>query len=450
MDGALGLILGISIGLGIGLLLACAVFLCIRANRRRIERRNWSERSTAVLPIRVNGVDSSSVMSDSSTAPQALASKEAGLFTSWLGGRGKRFTAINAGITRFSYRELQKATNNFTTLLGQGAFGPVYRATQPSGVVLAVKVLASNSKQGEREFETEVILMGRLHHRNLVNLVGYCTEREHRMLVYEYMSNGSLADLLSSKEPLKWDWRVRVSQDIARGIEYLHDGAVPPVIHRDIKSANVLLDYSMRARVADFGLSKELSDDVAVSGFRGTFGYIDPQFIATKTFTEKSDVYSFGVLLFEIITGRSPQQGLMDYVQLAAMDSDSVGWTELADIRLDGKCNLDEVAAMASIAHSCLEPLPSKRPRMREVAQSLQLIGKKRLLVTTDTIDQALDHQRHHDHGPQDHRHQVPYGAHRGHQQQLELEAGVNGNGLPRGEWSKPFHQQEHEPTDQQ
>ncbi|EFJ36742.1 hypothetical protein SELMODRAFT_27461, partial [Selaginella moellendorffii] len=153
------------------------------------------------------------------------------------------------------------------------------------------------SKQGEREFETEVILMGRLHHRNLVNLVGYCTEREHRMLVYEYMSNGSLADLLSSesKEPLKWDWRVRVSQDIARGIEYLHDGAVPPVIHRDIKSANVLLDYSMRARVADFGLSKELSDDVAVSGFRGTFGYIDPQFIATKTFTEKSDVYSFGV-----------------------------------------------------------------------------------------------------------------------------------------------------------
>jgi serine/threonine protein kinase len=138
------------------------------------------------------------------------------------------------------------------------------------------------------------------------------------MLIYVYMSKGSLASHLYSEkhEPLSWDLRVYIALDVARGLEYLHDGAVPPVIHRDIKSSNILLDQSMRARVADFGLSREEMVDKHAANIRGTFGYLDPEYISTRTFTKKSDVYGFGVLLFELIAGRNPQQGLMELVEL--------------------------------------------------------------------------------------------------------------------------------------
>ncbi|KAK4787380.1 hypothetical protein SAY86_011213 [Trapa natans] len=179
-----------------------------------------------------------------------------------------------------------------------------------SGETIAVKVLATNSKQGEKEFQTEVTLLGRLHHRNLVNLVGYCTEKGQHMLIYVYMSKGSLASHLyhsQHKEPLNWDVRVHIALDVARGLEYLHDGAVPPVIHGDIKSSNILLDDLMKARVADFGLSRVEMVNKHAANLRGTIGYLDPEYISTGTFTKKSDVYSFGVLLFELIAARNPQ-----------------------------------------------------------------------------------------------------------------------------------------------
>ncbi|MBA0676118.1 hypothetical protein Goari_017624, partial [Gossypium aridum] len=212
-----------------------------------------------------------------------------------------------------------------------------------TGETVAVKVLATDSKQGEKEFQTEVMLLGRLHHRNLVNLVGYCAEKGQHMLVYVYMSKGSLASHLYSEnlELLSWNLRVYIALDVARGLEYLHDGAAPPVIHRDIKSSNILLDQSMRARVADFGLSREEMVDKHAANIRGTFGYLDPEYISTRTFTKKSDVYSFGVLLFELIAGRNPLQGLMEYVELAAMSTEGkVGWEEIVDSRLDGKFDL--------------------------------------------------------------------------------------------------------------
>lgn len=153
------------------------------------------------------------------------------------------------------FRDIQKATQNFTTILGQGSFGPVYKAVMPNGGLAAAKVHASNSSQGDREFQTEVSLLGRLHHRNLVNLVGYCVDKSHRMLIYEFMSNGSLENLLyggggeEATQVLRWEERLQIALDISHGIEYLHEGAVPPVIHRDLKSANILLDHSMRAKV---------------------------------------------------------------------------------------------------------------------------------------------------------------------------------------------------------
>ncbi|GFZ12459.1 protein kinase superfamily protein [Actinidia rufa] len=234
-----GLIIGISIGVVIGVLLAILALFFIRYHRRRTQIGNSSSRRAATIPIRANGVDSCTVLSDSSVGTESPRTSGQNGMPLWLGVGGlKKANVVSAsGILEYSYKDLQKATCNFTTLIGQGAFGPVYKAQMSTGETVAVKVLATDSKQGEKEFQTEVMLLGRLHHRNLVNLVGYCADKGQHMLIYVYMSKGSLASHL-------------YTLDVARGLEYLHDGAIPPVIHRDIKSSNILLDQSMRARAA--------------------------------------------------------------------------------------------------------------------------------------------------------------------------------------------------------
>ncbi|KAL0377640.1 UNVERIFIED_CONTAM: Calcium/calmodulin-regulated receptor-like kinase [Sesamum radiatum] len=365
-------IIGISVGLAAGILIASLVFFGICWYKRRAHfRRCANDRSAATLPIRTNGlntsIDSSAPLSSSVTIKGNLIQKPQHL---WWNNHSKDRLASVSGILRYSYKDIQKGTENFTTILGQGSFGPVYKAKMPAGEVVAVKVLASNSKQGEKEFQTEVSLLARLHHRNLVNLVGYCIDKGQRMLVYEYMSNGSLENLIYNDEEqvLSWEDRLQIALDISHGIEYLHDGAVPPVIHRDLKSANILLDHSMRAKVADFGLSKEEVFDGHNSGLKGTYGYIDPVYISTNNFTTKSDVYSFGIILFELITAIHPHQNLMEYVNLAAMSSDGVD--EIIDTKIVGKCNLEEVRSLAKIAHRCLHKTPEgalqseKSPRL--------------------------------------------------------------------------------------
>ncbi|KAI5080541.1 hypothetical protein GOP47_0003724 [Adiantum capillus-veneris] len=282
-------------------------------------------------------------------------------------------------VSRFTYKELQKATKDFTSLLGRGAFGPVYKATLLNKSIIAVKVLADNSKQGEKEFQNEVLLLGRLHHKNLLSLVGFCSEGGHRILAFDYMTNGSLAARLHDEqyEPLTWIQRVSIAQDVARGIEYLHDGAVPPVIHRDIKASNILLDSYMVARVADFGLSKEADHDMPASGIRGTYGYVDPEYVNTNTLTYKSDVYSFGVLLFELLAGTSPEEGLMEYVEVILMSNGGREiWLQILDPRLKGNCDLKELGDIALIATKCTEIEARKRPKMREVVQALARFGR--------------------------------------------------------------------------
>ncbi|KAH9323347.1 hypothetical protein KI387_017986, partial [Taxus chinensis] len=350
--------------------------------RKHIQvHRSSSDQRGVTIPIRVNGVDSSIMLSDSTAGHESPPTARHNGLSSWWEGNNRNMLVSASGILRYPYKDLQKATQNFTTVIGHGAFGPVYKATMPSGETVAVKSLATDSKQGEQEFQTEVSLLGRLHHRNLVNLLGYCVEKGHRMLVYVYMSNGSLAYHLYNEnvEPLSWDLRVYIAQDISRGIEYLHDGAVPPVVHRDIKSANILLDRSMKARVADFGLSKEEKIDGRSSGLKGTFGYVDPEYVSSKTYTKNSDVYSFGILLFELITARNPQQGLMEYINLAAISADGkAGWEEIIDGRLNGKYNIDEVSSMAAIAYKCVQKNSRKRPTMRDIAQDLSSINEYR------------------------------------------------------------------------
>ncbi|XVE50497.1 hypothetical protein DITRI_Ditri01bG0167300 [Diplodiscus trichospermus] len=397
-----GLIIGISIGVVIGVLLAIFALFCIRYHRKRSQIGNSSSRRAATIPIRANGADSCTILSDSTLGPESPVKSGRNGMSMWLDGLRRSNVISVSGIPEYSYKDLQKATYNFTTLIGQGAFGPVYKAQMSTGETVAVKVLATNSKQGEKEFQTEVMLLGRLHHRNLVNLVGYCAEKGQHMLVYVYMSKGSLASHLYSenREPLSWNLRVYIALDVARGLEYLHDGAVPPVIHRDIKSSNILLDQSMRARVADFGLSREEMVDKHAANVQGTFGYLDPEYISTRTFTKKSDVYSFGVLLFELIAGRNPLQGLMEYVELAAMSTEGkVGWEEIVDSRLDGKFDVQELNEVAALAYKCVSRVPKKRPSMRDIVQVLTRILKTRyskkhqksLSATTDEVSVDLE-----------------------------------------------------------
>ncbi|THG12634.1 hypothetical protein TEA_019200 [Camellia sinensis var. sinensis] len=431
-------IIGISVGLALGLFIAALVFFGIRWYKKRAHLRQCAnDRSATTLPlIRTNGLGTS--IDYSASISNSIADKGSDFLAknsqpSWWSHRSKDRFASASGIPRYSFnysqngnwkdivdfvphtldlklgtglqddsldvnpamdvlepkhKDVQKATQNFTTILGEGSFGPVCKATMATGEVVAVKVLASDSKQGEKEFQTEVSLLGRLHHRNLVNLVGYCVDKGQHMLIYEFMSNGSLANLLYSQEELvlSWEERLQIALDISHGIEYLHDGAVPPVIHRDLKSANILLDRSMRAKVADFGLSKEEAFDGHKSGIKGTYGYIDPAYISTNKFTMKSDIYSFGIILFELITAIHPHQNLMEYVNLAAMSPDGVD--EILDERLVGEYNIVEVRGLASIAHKCLHKTPRRRPSIGEVSQAILKI-KQRQLAKEDTMSFA-------------------------------------------------------------
>ncbi|CAA3027092.1 calcium calmodulin-regulated receptor-like kinase 2 [Olea europaea subsp. europaea] len=377
-------IIGISVGVAAGVLITSIIVLGICWYKKHAHLpRSTNEGSLATLPIRENGLGASIEMSASLSnsviikGSDYLAKKPR---NSWWSNHSKDQFTSASGLPRYSYKDIQKATQNFTTILGQGSFGPVYKAVMPSGELVAVKVLASNSKQGEKEFHTEVTLLARLHHRNLVNLVGYCVDKEQRMLVYEFMTKGSLENLLynEEEEALSWEERVQIALDISHGIEYLHDGAVPPVIHRDLKSSNILLDRSMRAKVADFGLSKEEVFNGRNSGLKGTYGYIDPMYISTNEFTTKSDVYSFGVILFELITAIHPHQNLMEYVNLAGMSPDGVD--EIIDTRIIGTFNPVEVRSLAKIAHKCLHKTPRKRPSIGEVSQAILRIKQIRLV----------------------------------------------------------------------
>ncbi|KAM6549332.1 hypothetical protein CsatB_021008 [Cannabis sativa] len=387
-------VIGISVGVALGILIASLLFWGLRWYKKHAHlRRCANERSPTTLPIRTNGLGTSTDFSASlsnSVVNQGSESLPKNSLFSWNHQNKDRIASVS-GLLRYSYKDIQRATENFTTILGQGSFGPVYKATMATGEIIAVKVLASDSKQGEREFQTEVSLLGRLHHRNLVNLVGYCVDKGQRMLLYQFMSNGSLASILYGSEGgeervLNWDERLQIALDISHGIEYLHEGAVPPVIHRDLKSANILLDRLMRAKVADFGLSKEEVFDGRNSGLKGTYGYIDPVYISTNQFTMKSDIYSFGVILFELITAIHPHQNLMEYINLASMSPDGVD--EILDKRLAGKCSVAEVRSLASIAHKCLDNSPRRRPSIGEVSQAILKI-KQRRLTKEDTMSFA-------------------------------------------------------------
>ncbi|XP_073154242.1 proline-rich receptor-like protein kinase PERK15 [Henckelia pumila] len=294
--------------------------------------------------------------------------------------------ALGFNQSSFTYNDLSAATGGFSqaNLLGQGGFGFVHKGYLPNGKEVAVKSLKSNSSQGEREFQAEVDIISRVHHRHLVSLVGYCIAGSQRMLVYEYVPNGTLEFHLhgSGRPTMDFHTRLKIAIGSAKGFAYLHEDCHPRIIHRDIKTANILLDFNFEAKVADFGLAKLSSDTNTHVSTRimGTFGYLAPEYASTGKLTEKSDVYSYGIMLLELITGRRPidlssdeDDSLVDWARPILVQAVEGGsYDQLVDPRLENNYDHHAMLSMVASAAACIRHSARRRPKMSQIVRALE------------------------------------------------------------------------------
>ncbi|KAL3520663.1 hypothetical protein ACH5RR_018812 [Cinchona calisaya] len=302
----------------------------------------------------------------------------------------------------FTFRELAAATENFRAecLLGEGGFGKVYKGYLDStNQVAAIKQLDRNGLQGNREFLVEVLILSLLHHQNLVNLIGYCADGDQRLLVYEYMPLGSLEDHLHDhppdKKPLDWNTRMKIAAGAAKGLEYLHDKVSPPVIYRDLKCSNILLDEGYYPKLSDFGLAKlgPVGDNTHVSTrVMGTYGYCAPEYAMTGQLTLKSDVYSFGVVLLEIITGRkaidnSRAAGEHNLVAWARpLFKDRRKFSQMADPLLQGQYPAIGLYQALAVAAMCVQEQPNMRPLVADVVTALSYLASQKYDPETQPV----------------------------------------------------------------
>ncbi|XP_010531641.1 PREDICTED: serine/threonine-protein kinase BIK1-like [Tarenaya hassleriana] len=300
----------------------------------------------------------------------------------------------SASVKSFSFNELKLATRNFGTdsVVGEGGFGPVFRGcidedtltpTKPgTGLAIAVKRLSREGFQGHREWLTEINYLGQLSHPNLVKLIGYCLEDEHRLLVYEFMPNRSLENHLFKRSSLSWRLRVKVAVDAAKGLAFLHSDSVR-VIYRDFKASNILLDSDYNAKLSDFGLARDgpMGDQSHVSTrVMGTYGYAAPEYMSTGHLNTRSDVYSFGVVLLEILSGRraldpnrpAKEENLVEWARPYLTSKRKV--LQIVDRRLDGQYLPEEAVRVASIAVQCISFEPKSRLTMDQVVRALQRV----------------------------------------------------------------------------
>ncbi|GLJ58279.1 hypothetical protein SUGI_1428750 [Cryptomeria japonica] len=287
-------------------------------------------------------------------------------------------------VVEYSEEDIKAATNNYSTIIGKGGFGIVFYG-QLSGNDVAVKILSTDSCQGKQEFRNEVTLLSRVHHKNLVNLLGYCRQPIVALL-YEFMEYGTLTNHIHGsakrERPLDWQTRINIALQAAEGLLYLHEGCSPPIIHRDIKCTNILLDKNMSAKITDFGLSKLLQNSRShvTTEVKGTLGYLDPEYYGTSSLNEKSDVYSFGVVLFEIISGVPPKEGIVESAKILL----SCGRiADLMDSLLGGQYSLESAWRVAEVAYNFVEPRPVNRPTMNTVVKEL---AEAKALVSHDGI----------------------------------------------------------------
>ncbi|XP_027160272.1 probable LRR receptor-like serine/threonine-protein kinase At1g06840 [Coffea eugenioides] len=299
------------------------------------------------------------------------------------------------GVKEFTYEEMVSATKNFDSscVVGQGGYGKVYKGILADETVVAIKRAQEGSLQGEKEFLTEIELLSRLHHRNLVSLVGYCDEEGEQMLIYEFMSNGTLRDNISgkSKEPRTFAMRLRIALGSAKGILYLHTEANPPIFHRDIKASNILLDSKLTAKVADFGLSR-LAPVPDVEGMlpahvstvvKGTPGYLDPEYFLTHKLTDKSDVYSLGVVFLELLTGMHPISHGKNIVREVNIAYRSGMIFSVIDDSM-GSYPSECVEKFINLALKCCQEETDARPSMAEVVRELESIWL--MMPESDTV----------------------------------------------------------------
>ncbi|KAI3769780.1 hypothetical protein L6452_00893 [Arctium lappa] len=279
----------------------------------------------------------------------------------------------------FTYDDLAAATKEFDSslLLGQGGFGYVHKGVLPNGKEVVVKSLKLGSGQGEHEFKAEVETISRIHHRHLVSLVGYCIAGQRRMLIYEFIPNKTLEYHLHGEGCPVMDWttRFQLALGAAKGLAYLHEDCDPPIVHRNIKAANILLDDHYEAKVVDFGLAKLSSETITHVSTRimGTFGYLAPEYASMGKLTEKSDVYSYGVVLLELITGRRPitrhsdEDTLIDWVRPILMHaSDEGSFEKIVDPRIKENYDRDKMHRMIACAAACIRHSPRIRPKMSQ------------------------------------------------------------------------------------
>ncbi|GAV67743.1 Pkinase domain-containing protein [Cephalotus follicularis] len=285
----------------------------------------------------------------------------------------------------FTLRELEVSTNGFAheNIIGEGGYGIVYHGVLDNQTEVAVKNLLNNSGQAEKEFKVEVEAIGRVRHKNLVRLLGYCAEGAHRMLVYEYVNNGNLEQwlhgIVGPCSPLTWESRMNIILGTAKGLTYLHEGLEPKVVHRDIKSSNILLDKQWNPKVSDFGLAKLLGPESSYITTRvmGTFGYVSPEYASTGMLNERSDVYGFGILVMEVISGRNPvdygkppeEVNLVRWLKMMVKNRNLEG---VLDPNLPEKPTARALKRALLVALRCVDPNAQKRPKMGHVVHMLE------------------------------------------------------------------------------
>ncbi|XP_012571581.1 putative receptor protein kinase ZmPK1 [Cicer arietinum] len=298
------------------------------------------------------------------------------------------------GFQRFTYSELKSATKGFSKEIGRGGGGVVYKGTLHDDRVAAVKRL-NEAHQGEAEFLAEISTIGMLNHMNLIDMWGYCVEGKHRLLVYEFMEHGSLAENLCSNS-LDWNKRFNVAVGTAKGLAYLHEECLEWVLHCDVKPQNILLDSDFQPKVADFGLSKLLNrderDSSVFSRIRGTRGYMAPEWVYNLRITSKVDVYSYGIVLLEMVTGKSPMEihsleigGGVEHHRMVTWVMDKVKsapttmfWVEeIIDPKLEGKYDVSEVEILVKVGLKCVKDEMNERPSMSQIVEMLQSHRKR-------------------------------------------------------------------------
>ncbi|KAL8156319.1 putative receptor-like serine/threonine-protein kinase At4g34500 [Apium graveolens] len=374
------------------------IYLCLRSSRRRRAQLRYS---SGLLPLvnkevtevkqhndDIKHVESVEFEKNSSSN---VSGEKKGNFTSNESSSSRTESlsvveSVNIGWGRwYSLKELETATSCFAAenVIGEGGYGIVYRGVLSDGSVVAVKNLMNNKGQAEREFKVEVEAIGKVRHKNLVGLIGYCAEGSQRLLVYEYVDNGNLEQWLHGDvgpiSPLSWEIRMKIAIGTAKGLAYLHEGLEPKVVHRDVKSSNILLDRKWNPKVSDFGLAKLLGSEIShvTTRVMGTFGYVSPDYASTGMLNEGSDVYSFGVLLMEIITGRNPidysrAPGEMNLVDWFKVMVASRRGEELIDTLIEVHPPPRALKRALLVCLRCIDLDPLKRPKMGQVVHMLE------------------------------------------------------------------------------